>query len=115
MIEDKLYGDKPEVRYYSTSTANMVIIPYDITVHDNDYYSWRELDIKTKYFSYDGIVNLLICRKYPSDKMQAIINNYLLDPTDETALSEFNEMQEFRKTVKSIARQIMDNKEKGII
>jgi hypothetical protein len=115
MIEDKIYGDKPKVQYYNTSTANMVIIPYNITKYDNDYYTWHELDINVKNFSYAGIINLLVCRKYPSDKMQAIINNYLLDPTDVDALSEFNEMQEYRKEAKSIARQIMDNKDKGII
>lgn len=44
--------------------------------------------------------------------MQAIINNYLLDPTNPDTLAEFNEMQDFRKKAKSIAKEILNSLEK---
>ena len=47
--------------------------------------------------TYDAIVNAMISFKYPADKMQAIINNYLLDSDDATAIEEFNHMQKWRK------------------
>ena len=60
-----------------------------------------------KDFGYDGFVNSIISRKYPSDKMQAVINNYLLDPSNEEAIAEFNEMQEFRTYAKEAAKEAL--------
>ena len=42
--------------------------------------------------------------------MQSIINNYLLDPTDETIVKEFNEMQAWRKEAKEIAKEALEYK-----
>lgn len=58
--------------------------------------------------TYDAIVNAMISFKYPADKMQAIINNYLLDSDDTTAIEEFNHMQKWRKFSKDYAKEIMD-------
>lgn len=57
--------------------------------------------------NYDNIVNALISIKYPTDKMQAIINNYLLDPDDPNVVDEFNEMQDWRKFSKSYAKELL--------
>lgn len=54
------------------------------------------------------IINAVIRQDYPEDKMEAVINNYLLDPTDEDAKSAFDEMQEFRKSVKEFADSIIN-------
>ena len=62
--------------------------------------------------NYDGIVNQLITSKYPSDKMQAIINNYLAEPSDEAILQEFSNMQTWRKEAKDLAREILTKLEK---
>jgi hypothetical protein len=45
--------------------------------------------------------------KYNNDKIQAIINNYLLDNSDENIIKEFNEMQEWRKISKQLAKDIL--------
>jgi hypothetical protein len=44
--------------------------------------------------------------------MQAIINNYLADPSDEGILQEFNDMQAWRKEAKIIAKEILAELEK---
>ena len=59
-------------------------------------------------FNYAGIVDALISYKYPIDKMQAIINNYLLDPNDESIKQEFIEMQKWRSESKQIAKEILE-------
>lgn len=68
-----------------------------------------EFTIDPNKFNYSGIVDSLVVSRYPNDKMQAIINNYLLDTTDELSLKEFNEMQEWRKQSKLIATDILNN------
>lgn len=49
------------------------------------------------------VISTIIRQKYRDDEMQAIINNYLLDPEDPEALLEFNQMQEYRKFAKRVA------------
>ena len=39
--------------------------------------------------------------------MQAIINNYLLDPSNQQSIEEFNQMQEWRKHAKELAKEIL--------
>jgi len=39
--------------------------------------------------------------------MEAIINNYLADPSDEGILEEFNQMQTWRKEAKALAKEIL--------
>lgn len=54
---------------------------------------------------YGKIVNGIISAKYPQDKMQAIINNYLIDPNEEHT-KEFQDMQEWRSFAKEYAKNI---------
>ena len=70
-----------------------------------EYYTVR---ILYSDFNYSGIVDSLIQYKYPIDKMQAVINNYLLDPEDAYAIDEFNKMQAWRKEAKEIAKQALE-------
>ena len=43
-------------------------------------------------------------KKYSHDKVEAIINNYIADPTNEKYIAEMNAMQEFRQACKAKAR-----------
>lgn len=56
------------------------------------------------HFNYDSIVSAIIKQRYPSDRMQAVINNYLLDPEDEEIKREFQEMQAWRAFAKETAK-----------
>lgn len=77
-------------------------VKFDISVNETVY----ELNITFSDFTYDNIINTLINIVYPQDKMQAIINNYLLDK-EEKHIVEFNEMQNYRKQCKDIAKSVL--------
>lgn len=57
---------------------------------------------------YGHCVDKLISAKYPSDKMQAIINNYLADPNNPSYINEFNAMQEWRKIAKEASKEAVN-------
>ena len=57
--------------------------------------------------TYDKIVDAIISYKYPIDKMQAIVNNYLLDSEDSLIKEEFEQMQDWRKFAKSYAKELI--------
>lgn len=77
----------------------------EIHIKENDFVHV----LKLEKVDYETLVSSLIGIKYNSDKMQAIINNYLLDTDDELVLQEFNDMQGYRKHCKLIAKQILDS------
>ena len=49
---------------------------------------------------YGKLVARLIREKYSQDEVEAIINNYLFDPQDETYRLEFSELQKYREECK---------------
>lgn len=57
--------------------------------------------------TYDGIVNAIVCDHYPADKMQAIINNHLLESESQEHEAEFAEMQAWRAKAKSVAKEVV--------
>lgn len=83
---------------------------YDINidvVQDGEMYKWEQVNVPIEKWDYSGIVDALVQFKYPIDKMQAVINNYLLDPNDAYAIDEFNAMQAWRKEAKEIAKEAL--------
>lgn len=72
-----------------------------------DMYQYDSIMIEYGRFDYGGIVDSLVQYKYPNDKMQAVINNYLLEPENEEYIRAFNEMQTWRKEAKEIAKQAL--------
>lgn len=83
---------------------------YNINInieYDGIVYKWEQVQLDDGTWTYSGIVDILIQYKYPIDKMQAVINNYLLDPNDEYAISEFHAMQAWRKEAKEIAKEAL--------
>lgn len=69
-------------------------------------WGYYELIIPMGQWTYGGVINAIINDAYRHDVMEATINNYLLDPTDEENAKYFSEMQEWRKLAKSIAREV---------
>lgn len=57
--------------------------------------------------TYDGIVNAIVCDHYPADKMQAIINNHLLESESKEHEAEFAEMQAWRARAKRVAKEVV--------
>ena len=60
------------------------------------FYPWN--------WDYDSIVSAIVNAHCPRDRMDAIVNNYLLSPTDPAIKTEFDEMQALRTKAKAIAR-----------
>lgn len=83
---------------------------YDINIdimQEGEMYKWEQVNVPIEKWNYSGVVDALITYKYPIDKMQAVINNYLLDPEDAYAIDEFNKMQAWRKEAKEIAKEAL--------
>ncbi len=68
---------------------------------------WSRVTLPVGDTSYSTIVSALINNEYDNNRMQAIINNYLADPTDEEIAREWKEMQEFRAYAKSLAKEFI--------
>lgn len=64
--------------------------------------------LETSGVVYEHCVNKLISAKYPSDKMQAVINNYLEDPSNTAYVDEFRAMQEWRKIAKEASKEAVN-------
>ena len=109
----KTNNSEPKLLSFSHNhlRQRLVTVAFDVEKTDEGY-SYREVVLHPDITNYDGIVSALITHKYPSDRMQAIINNYLADPSDEEILQEFNTMQEWRKEAKNLAREILAELEK---
>lgn len=75
----------------------------------SDKWVYNHVDLPYGNPTYDRIVNALISYKYPADKMQAVINNYLLEPDNESHKNDFIVMQDWRKFAKEYAKEIMTN------
>jgi hypothetical protein len=88
--------------------GSIIYVPIYISFNkSNNVYYFLYCDILVKDFNYDSLVDKFIKMAYSDKEMFAIINNYLLDQTDEVALQEFNEMQEIRKEAKELAKHIL--------
>lgn len=57
-------------------------------------------------YNVSNLINAFVREKYSASQVEAIVNNYLLDATNEEYLKEFNDMQEWRKEAKNIAKKI---------
>lgn len=72
-----------------------------------EMYIYEPIKVEYDRWEYGGIIDALVTYKYPNDKMQSVINNYLLDPEDAYAIDEFNKMQAWRKEAKEIAKEAL--------
>lgn len=63
--------------------------------HSVIFYPWN--------WDYDSIVSAIVNAHYPRDRMDAVVNNYLLAPSDPDIKAEFDEMQALRAKAKAIA------------
>ena len=55
--------------------------------------------------SYEEAVSIEFRKNYSQDRVEAIINNYLLDQTDPLFIKEFQEMQTYRAECKEYVKE----------
>lgn len=84
-------------------------------VADETGYKFRHkaVTLEPGIFCYDAIVDAIITAEYPNGKMQAIINNYLADPSNDDAVEEMLEMQNDRAMAKHFAKEAIAFVEAG--
>lgn len=54
--------------------------------------------------AYEEKVRILIRDKYDQDAVEAILNNYISDPSNEKYVEEFTTLQEYRAQCKAAAK-----------
>lgn len=74
----------------------------------NQRYMYGSVRLAPGVADYGSIVAALVNNEFDRDKMQAIINNFLLDGDDQEVVEEFDQMQAFRRFAKRIARQFVN-------
>lgn len=109
----QIYPERPldneEVRSFGIITE---VIRFDIHEVEQGFecdeveYNHKE-DLSPS--DYGQMVSCIIRGKYSEDAVEAILNNYLSDPTDEHHAAEFNLLQSWRNEAKERAREIIDS------
>lgn len=117
MEKQKSYDRPNLVTMHREMGASVYTIVFDVEQNASDaMYEYNVETLKAGILEYGAIVNAIITAYYPQDKMQAVINNYLLDPQDSEAVAEFQTMQQKRAWAKQTAKELMAYaEENGII
>lgn len=84
-------------------------INYDVEeLGEGDYsHRYKQATLPPGEWNYESIVNAIVSAEYPTDKMQAVVNNYLLDM--EKGKEEFEQMQKCRAKAKAIAKHLLES------
>jgi len=72
-------------------------------------YGWTCICLAPGQLTYDALVAALVRTRYSDDAMTAIINNHLLDGNDADIAAEWEQMQQWRREAKALAKQIIAN------
>lgn len=90
----------PEIITTKNKNGNVFLTVPIVISHENDVYTWLEISINKYKYTYESLVSTIIGLKYTNDEVTAIINNYLLEQTNEKYKDEFTELQLWRIQVK---------------
>ena len=109
---NKNYSDElpvPFVQDPATPSRTINFCVEEQVGREEGRYSYYSVSVPMTRWNYDGIVNALITAQYPNDRMQAVINNYLLATREDgtEVVEEFLEMQEWRSMCKSTAKSVL--------
>lgn len=72
-----------------------------------DGYEWESIELPRGVWNKSIIISSIIRSRYSTDDVEAIINNVLSDPLDETRMAEYKTLQEWRKYAKEQATELM--------
>jgi hypothetical protein len=92
--------------------VSVLTINYNLQENDNDgddnRLRWDSVTLKPGIRDYASIVSAIVNNEYDNDAMQAIINNYMLEPDDQEVKFEWETMQAFRAYAKVVARKYVN-------
>ena len=107
----KIYSNnKQELVTRESISSVMICFDEVIKPGEEEGTTIYEYDMVRVSFPYDysSVVSAIINDRYSNDKMQAIINNHLLEMNDSEHEAEFNEMQAWRAHAKEIGHLVCD-------
>lgn len=70
-------------------------------------YGWTCICLSPGPLTYDALVAALIRTRYSDDRMASVINNRMAEPDDADIAAEWEEMQQWRREAKALAKQIL--------
>lgn len=102
-------GQAQEVYTYTTTDCTVAgtVALADVTADFDGYWYLCEHG-KTKAEAYACAVAELVRQRYTQNDVEAIINNYLADPTDADYAAEFAALQAYRKECKAQAKILVE-------
>lgn len=107
-----IYTDTQPLRVEERQTDGMAQKSVNYDIHhlaENDPSGYRfrhkRVTLEPGVWHYGAIVSALIRAEYPSDRMEAVQNNWMADPTNDAAVEEMLEMQQWRAAAKILARE----------
>ena len=72
-------------------------------------YEWTRIRLAPGRLTYDALVAALIRARYSDDRMASVINNRMAEPDDADIAAEWEQMQQWRREAKALAKQIIAN------
>lgn len=84
------------------NNGSNVILRFNIEETDNGY-SYEYVVIKLGNWNYSGIVSAIVRSRYSQDDVEAII----LNVGDEEHMAQYEELQEWRKFAKQLAKSVL--------
>ena len=100
-------------KYPELVTKEVIRGQYNYTIRfqinqQEDIFTWEEVELPPGIYNRSTIISKLIKYYFPSEKVEAIINNVLSNPLNESYMEEYKEFQEWRTKVKTYAQEIID-------
>lgn len=110
---EKQYSIERPPLYIGTPGRPARTINFNIeSVEDEQYnFSFYSVIVPLARWNYDYIVSAIIEAEYPNDRMQAVINNYLLATREDDVVQEFAQMQQWRAMAKQVAHEVLGIKD----
>ena len=110
------FDNRPEL---VTDEGKNVLICFDIEAIEKEFPSMGDDEpVKREVFeacsvridkpvTRDRVIDGIVSAEYPNDRMQAVVNNYLLNQKDVEHKAEFDAMQEWRAKAKTVAGDVI--------
>lgn len=89
-------------------TVNFNVQQIDPTEEGGYTWRWQSVTLPPGVWAYGPIVDAIVTERYPAADMQAVVNNYLADPSKPDTAGEFNAMQDWRTFAKEVAKEALN-------
>ena len=111
-MQKSSFDFQPDLVTYEGETVLVCFEPEQVTetIEEVERKYWMAYAVRVHQpLNRSNIIDAIVTAAYPNDVMQAIVNNHLLDPTDEDHEAEFNEMQQWRAKAKAVAADVLEH------